>query len=88
MFWWVRWIFVAGLSVFFLVFGIEEMAQAYKTSNPGEFLAWFFSASFIILISGTLLVGSLWRMIHRLRSGPDGSSSPTGPPGENHKPPD
>lgn len=71
MFWWVRWIFVAGLSVFFLVFGIEEMAQAYKTSNPGEFLAWFFSASFIILISGTLLIGSLWRMIHRFRSGPE-----------------
>jgi hypothetical protein len=36
-----------------------------------EFLASFFSASFIILISGTLLVAFIWRMVRRAK-GKDG----------------
>lgn len=73
MAWWVRWIFFAAVAAFFLIFGIEEMARAYRGKNPGEFLAFFFAASFIILISGAILIGSIFRMIHRLRAGPEGS---------------
>ncbi len=75
MAWWVRWIFFAVVAAFFLVFGIEEMARAYRAKNPGEFLASFFSASFIILISAAILIGSIVRMICRLREGPGGSRS-------------
>ena len=67
MFWWLRFIFFSVLSLFFLEFGIEEMIRAYQVKHPVEFLASFFSASFIILISGTLLVAFVWRMVLRVR---------------------
>ena len=67
MFWWVRYIFFSALAAFFLEFGVEEMIGAYRIRHPHEFLASFFSSSFIILISGTLLVAFVWRMILRGR---------------------
>jgi hypothetical protein len=67
MFWWVKFIFFSAVALFFLEFGIEEMIRAYHPKNPAEFLASFFSASFIILISGTLLVGFIWRMVLRIK---------------------
>lgn len=65
MLWWVRFLVFSAIAAFFLEFGIEEMVRAYRIRNPAEFLASFFSASFIILISGTLLVAFIWRMILR-----------------------
>ena len=67
MFWWAKFIFFCALAVFFLEFGIEEMIRAYRLKNPVEFLISFFSASFIILISGTLLVAFIWRMVRRAK---------------------
>jgi TRAP-type C4-dicarboxylate transport system permease small subunit len=67
MFWWAKFIFFAAVALFFLEFGIEEMIRAYQVNNPHLFLASFFSASFIILISGTLLVAFVWRMVRRAR---------------------
>ena len=67
MFWWAKFILFSAVAVFFLEFGIEEMIRAYRPKNAAEFLASFFSASFIILISGTLLVGFIWRMVLRIR---------------------
>jgi TRAP-type C4-dicarboxylate transport system permease small subunit len=76
MFWWAKFIFFSALAVFFLEFGIEEMIRAYRLKNPAEFLASFFSASFIILISGTLLVAFIWRMVRRVK-GKDGDMDST-----------
>jgi len=67
MFWWLRFIFFSALAVFFLEFGIQEMIRAYQVKHPAEFLASFFSSSFIILISGTLLVAFVWRMVLRVK---------------------
>jgi hypothetical protein len=67
MFWWARFIFFSAVAVFFLEFGIEEMIRAYQTRNPYDFLGTFFAASFIILISGTLLTAFIWRMVLRGR---------------------
>ncbi len=67
MLWWVRFSFFSAVAIFFLQFGIEEMIRAYQLNHPAHFLASFFSASFIILISGTLLSAFIWRMILRLR---------------------
>jgi hypothetical protein len=67
VFWWARSIFFSALATFFLAFGIEEMARAYKVKHPSEFLASFFSSSFIILISGTLLVAFALKMVLRLK---------------------
>ena len=63
MLWWLRTIFLSIISAFFLIWGAQEMLRAYALSHPGEFLASFFSSSFIILISASLLFGFLWRMI-------------------------
>ncbi len=68
MLWWARSFFFAAAAGFFLEFGIEEMARAYQLQHPSEFLASFFSASFIILISATLLVGFIWKMTLRWKS--------------------
>lgn len=67
MFWWARFIFFSAVAVFFLEFGIEEMARAYRVNHPSVFLASFFSSSFIILISGSLLVAFIWRMFLRIK---------------------
>ena len=67
MLWWSKFILFSAVALFFLEFGIEEMIRAYLLKNPVEFLASFFSASFIILISGTLLVGFIWRMVLRIK---------------------
>jgi len=77
MFWWAKFIFFSALALFFLVFGIEEMIRAYLLRNPVEFLASFFSASFIILVSGTLLVAFIWRMARRAK-GKDGAQDSGG----------
>jgi len=69
MFWWIRFIAFTALAVFFLQFGIAEMGRAYKLQHPSEFLASFFSSSFIILISGTLLVAFIWKMVLRYKEG-------------------
>jgi len=69
MSWWVRFIIFSGISLFFLEFGIEEMIRAYQVKHPGEFLASFFSSSFIILISGTLFVAFIWRMVSHFKEG-------------------
>ncbi len=67
VFWWIRFLFFSAVAVFFLEFGIEEMTRAYKVNNPHVFVGSFFSSSLIILISGTLLVGFIWRMVLRVK---------------------
>lgn len=69
MLWWMRFILLTAVAGFFLEFGIEEMVRAYQLQHPSEFLASFFSASFIILISGTLLVSFIWKMVLRWKAG-------------------
>jgi hypothetical protein len=65
MLWWIRFLFFSAAAIFFLEFGIEEMVRAYNVRNPVDFLGSFFAASFIIVISGTLLTAFIWRMILR-----------------------
>ncbi len=72
MFWWVRFLFFSAVAIFFLEFGVEEMIRAYQVNHPQVFLASFFSSSFIILISATLLVAFIWRMVLRVRERKEG----------------
>jgi TRAP-type C4-dicarboxylate transport system permease small subunit len=65
--WWARFIFFSAVAAFFLQFGVNQMVLAYRSQHPAEFLVSFFSASFIILISGTLLFAFIWRMVMRVR---------------------
>ena len=63
LFWWVRQIVLISVSAFFLYFGIRLLISAYELNDPFTFLMTFFASNFIILISGTLIIGFAYRMI-------------------------
>lgn len=58
--WWIRNAVIALGSAFFLAFGVEALVAAYRLRNAHEFIVYFFSSSFIILIS---LVGLLYPLL-------------------------
>jgi len=67
IFWWVRQVVLILIGVFFLVFGIQLLIAAYQLKDPFSFLMTFFASNFIILISGTLIIGFAYRMISAYR---------------------
>ena len=73
LFWWVRQIVLISVSTFFLYFGIRLLISAYELDDPFNFLMTFFASNFIILISGTLIIGFAYRMItaYRRSKNPD-----------------
>lgn len=62
IFWWIRQIILILMGCFFLVFGIQLLILAYKLKNPFWFIMTFFSSNLIILISGALLAGFIFRI--------------------------
>ncbi len=73
LFWWIRQIVLIAVSAFFLYFGIRLLISAYELNDPFTFLMTFFASNFIILISGTLIIGFAYRMItaYRRSKNPD-----------------
>lgn len=67
MAWWIKHIVLVVLSCFFLLFGVMVLISAYNHNHPYIFMMGFFSSNFIILISGTLLFGFLYKMVRKLR---------------------
>ena len=63
LFWWLRQIVLISVGAFFLYYGIRLLISAYKLKDPFTFLMTFFASNFIILISGTLIIGFAYRMI-------------------------
>ena len=61
--WWIFQILMMLASLFFLVFGVDLMRAAYALGNPYHFIMTFFSASFIMLISLTLAISFLIKII-------------------------
>lgn len=55
--WWGKNILIVLFACFFLVFGIETLIGSFLLKNPIEFIMYFFSASFMILVS---VVGILY----------------------------
>jgi len=62
-FWWIRQIVLLLAGCFFLFFGIQLLIGAYRLKDPSWFIMLFFSSNLIILISATILVGIIFRMI-------------------------
>jgi hypothetical protein len=56
-FWWLKILSIGVFSLFFLVFGVEVLIGSYGLKQPQFFIMYFFSGSFITLIS---LVGVLY----------------------------
>ena len=51
----------SGLSVIFLIFGIDLLLAAYALESPQYFILTFFASNLIILISAVVLLGGLLR---------------------------
>ncbi len=62
LFWWIWQIVLISVGAFFLYFGIRLLISAYELNDPFTFLMTFFASNFIILISGTLIIGFAYRM--------------------------
>ena len=62
-FWWLRQIILILAGCFFLAFGIHILNAAYRLTDPFSFIMAFFASNLIILISATLILGFVLRMI-------------------------
>ncbi len=67
LFWWIRQIILISVSAFFVYFGIRLLISAYELNDPFTFLMTFFASNFVILISGTLIIGFVYRMVTAYR---------------------
>ena len=65
--WWTAQIVCILISLFFLVFGVDLIRGAYSLNDPFSFIMTFFAASFIILISLTLVLVFTIKMIRVYR---------------------
>ncbi len=67
IFWWVRQVFLILIGCCFLSFGILMLISAYKLENPYSFIMAFFASNLMILISATLVLGFVLRMVKAYR---------------------
>ena len=65
--WWTAQVLCILISLFFLVFGVDLIRGAYGLNDPFSFIMTFFAASFIILISLTLALVFIIKMIRVYR---------------------
>jgi len=66
-FWWIRQIILVLVGCFFLFFGINILIAAYKLNDPFFFVMTFFASNLMILISATLVIGFVIRMVRVYR---------------------
>ena len=67
IFWWVFHILVLLVCTGFLILGVNMLRGAYGMRSPLNFFIAFFGSSMMILISGSLIVGIVIRIILRWR---------------------
>ncbi len=67
IFWWIRQVVFILIGAFFLYYGIQLLISSYDGNDPFIFIMIFFAANFIILISGTLIFGFVYRMVMAFR---------------------
>ncbi len=60
--WWVKHVLMLLCASFFLVFGIETLIGSFHLNNPFEFVMYFFSASFMVLLSLTGILYPAFRI--------------------------
>jgi hypothetical protein len=63
VFWWIRQVLLVLAGCFFLAFGIHVLIMAYQLKDPFNFIMTFFASNLIILISATLVLGFIIRMV-------------------------
>ena len=65
--WWVFQVSMMLVSIFFLIFGLDLIIGSYSLDDPFSFIMTFFAASFVIVISLTLSISFLIKMIRLYR---------------------
>ncbi|NNG00099.1 MAG: hypothetical protein HKM93_12015 [Desulfobacteraceae bacterium] len=60
--WWIGQGLLTAAGCFFIFFGISLLIASYKLDNPFTFIMTFFASNLIILISGALVAGFLFRL--------------------------
>lgn len=68
IFWWIRQVVLIVIGAFFLYYGIHLLISSYSLKDPFVFIMTFFASNFIILISGTLVFGFVYRMVTAFRN--------------------
>ena len=66
-YWWVRQVILVAIAGFYLVFGIQLLISAYQLNDPTSFIFTFYASNFMILFSGALLVGFIYRLVTTCR---------------------
>lgn len=66
-YWWVRQIILVAIAGFYLVFGIQLLISAYQLNDPTSFIFTFYASNFMILFSGALLAGFIYRLVTTYR---------------------
>lgn len=66
-FWWIRQIILIAIAGFYLLFGIQLLVSAYRLNDPTYFIFTFYASNFIILFSGALLFGFIYRLVRTYR---------------------
>jgi len=61
--WWATQIILALVAIFFILFGIDLLYMAYQINDPFSFIMTFFASNFIILISATLLLSFVLKIV-------------------------
>ncbi|OQY44486.1 MAG: hypothetical protein B6240_10440 [Desulfobacteraceae bacterium 4572_87] len=74
IFWWVRQTILVLFGFLFLGFGILMLISAYKLKDPYSFIMAFFASNLMILISATLVLGFVLRMVKVYRLSRDNES--------------
>ena len=64
---WLKYIVYTLVACFFLVFGFQVLLFAYDLNDPFSFIMTFFASNLIILISATLMLVFVIRIVNVFR---------------------
>jgi nitrogen fixation/metabolism regulation signal transduction histidine kinase len=70
--WLATQVVLALIAIFFIVFGIDLLFIAYQITEPFSFVMTFFASNLIILISATLLLIFVLKIVATIRRSKDG----------------
>jgi len=70
--WLATLVVLALIAIFFIVFGIDLLFIAYQITEPFSFVMTFFASNLIILISATLLLIFVLKIVATIRRSKDG----------------
>ncbi|MEE9419289.1 MAG: hypothetical protein V3W43_07410 [Desulfatiglandaceae bacterium] len=65
--WLATQIILALIAIFFILFGINLLYMAYQIPDPFSFIMTFFASNLIILISATLLITFVFKIVTIIR---------------------